>query len=568
MVKLTYTGTVLLWYQAVLSSALAVRDGSRPTATIDSGILIGASVSEPTVSSTVNRFLGIPYAKPPTRWKLPEKPDSWQDARDASHFGNACYQQLLSNAKNAELLKEYFNTPPASVPDSEDCLYLNVFAPEAAHPPTASSTGSNKPVMFWIHGGTDSSGTAALPQYDGTNLAGNQDVIVVTINYRLNLFGFPTSPDIPQAERNLGLHDQRLALDWVQRNIQSFGGDPSRVTLFGQSSGARSVDNLITAPPNPVPFAAAILQSTEPELATADRDKEKAAWDTLLSDADCNSAADKLECMRQIPATDLVAIAEAKGLSFTASPDGGVTFANSMPGKRAASFIDHKAIARVPLLIGSNADEASPFLTGGVTLDELMAGFLGATTAKLFLATFRPRYKGFPSPEKRDETLVTDFIYTCPTARLARDSNFVGIPTWRYFYNASFANTELFPGSGAYHSAEIRPIFAYYPKESATPFENDNSRVIQKSWADFAKNPAGGPGWDSAPSVQLLGGGATPGEDDQNRVVSATVAASVVDSRCGLYKSIYDAIQTSGVMRDAIDTALSQNTQNTRQSRE
>ncbi|KAM3444097.1 hypothetical protein NHJ13734_001576 [Beauveria thailandica] len=559
MVKLTYTGTVLLWYQAALSSALAVRDNGRPTATIDSGILIGASVSEPTVSSTVNQFLGIPYAKPPTRWKLPEKPDSWQDARDASQFGNACHQQLLSGAKNAELLNKYFNTPPASVPDSEDCLYLNVFAPEAARP------GSSKPVMFWIHGGTDASGTAALPQYDGTNLAGNQDVIVVTINYRLNLFGFPTSPDIPQAERNLGLHDQRLALDWVQRNIQSFGGDPNRVTLFGQSSGARSVDNLITAPPDPVPFAAAILQSTEPELSTADRDQEKAAWDTLLSDADCKSAADKLGCMRQIPASALVDIAEARGLSFTASPDGGVTFANSMPGKRAASFIDRKAIARVPLLIGSNADEASPFLTGGVTLDEIMTGFLGAATAKLFLATYRPRYKGFPSPEKRDETLITDFIYTCPAARLAGDSKFVRIPTWRYFYNASFADTELFPGSGAYHSAEIRPIFAFYPEESATPFEKDNSRVIQKAWANFARNPAAGPGWDSAPSVQLLGGGATPGENDQNRVVSTTVEANVVDSRCGLYKSIYDAIQTSGIMRDAVDTALRQNI---RQNRE
>lgn len=202
MVKFTYTGAAVLYCQATLSSALAIRGESRPTATIDSGILIGTSVPELTVASTatsaVHKYLGIPFAKPPARWKLPERPDAWTQARDARQLGNACHQQFGSGSKNAQLLEQYFNTPPASVPDSEDCLYLNVFAPASASP------GSNKTVMFWIHGGTDSSGTAALPEYDGTDLAGNQDVIVVTTNYRLNLFGFPASPDIPEGERNLG----------------------------------------------------------------------------------------------------------------------------------------------------------------------------------------------------------------------------------------------------------------------------------------------------------------------------------------------------------------------------
>ncbi len=215
MVKFTYTGATLLCCQAACSSALAVRAGSRPTVTIDAGVLIGTSEPEPKFSSilssilsstilssthppTVHKFLGIPFAKPPARWKLPEKPDPWPDALDASQFGNACHQQFGSGYKNAQLLEEYFNSPPAPVPDSEDCLYLNVFAPASASP------GSNKAVMFWIHGGTDSAGTAALPQYDGTNLAVNQDVVVVTINYRLNIFGFPSSPDIPVGERNFG----------------------------------------------------------------------------------------------------------------------------------------------------------------------------------------------------------------------------------------------------------------------------------------------------------------------------------------------------------------------------
>ena len=202
--KFIYTGIALLCYQAAVSSALALRDDSRPTATVDSGVLVGTSTSAPTVASKVNKFLGIPFAKPPARWKLPEKPDSWQGSREATQFGNACNQQQSSGSKNSELLNRYFNSPPAAVPDSEDCLYLNVFAPASAQPSAGSSGESNRAVMFWIHGGSDSTGTAALPQYDGTNLAGNQDVVVVTTNYRLNLFGFPASPDIPEKERNFG----------------------------------------------------------------------------------------------------------------------------------------------------------------------------------------------------------------------------------------------------------------------------------------------------------------------------------------------------------------------------
>lgn len=316
------------------------------------------------------------------------------------------------------------------------------------------------------------------------------------------------------------------------------------------------MDNLITTPPNPVPFAAAIMQSSEPEIGMTDSDKQEAAWSSLVASANCNATSDVLECMRQVPAERLESIAEDSNLSFTPSPDGGVTFANSIATRRSSSVLNPKSIARVPLLIGSNANEATPFLTGGVTLDDVMAVFLGNATAKLFLETYRPRYKGFASAEERDEALVTEFIYTCPTARLARDSTSIKIPTWRYFYNASYTNTELFPGSGAYHSAEIRPVFGFYPKADATPFQVESAKHVQKSWADFAKNPTGGLGWPLAPSVQVLGGGARPGESDDGRAASANVSASAVDARCGMYKPIYDAVQTAGVLGNIIDSLL------------
>ena len=148
--KFIYTGIALLCYQAAVSSALALRDDSRPTATVDSGVLVGTSTSAPTVASKVNKFLGIPFAKPPARWKLPEKPDSWQGSREATQFGNACNQQQSSGSKNSELLNRYFNSPPAAVPDSEDCLYLNVFAPLG---PDARKDGKPLQTMVFFYGG-------------------------------------------------------------------------------------------------------------------------------------------------------------------------------------------------------------------------------------------------------------------------------------------------------------------------------------------------------------------------------------------------------------------------------
>ncbi|KAJ6783124.1 hypothetical protein PWT90_07159 [Aphanocladium album] len=546
MVKLTYTGAALLCYHAACSYSLAVTSDRRPTATIDSGVLVGTTVSEPLVSSAVNKFLGIPFAQPPARWELPIKAESWQGSRDATHFGNACHQLFSKAAKNANITEKYFNSPSAPVPDNEDCLYLNVYTPASATP------GSNKAVMFWIHGGSNMIGTGALPLYEGSHIAGNQDVVVVTINYRLNLFGFPPTPDVLKSG-NLGFHDQRLALDWVQRNIRAFGGDPSRVTIFGESAGGAAIDNLITAPPDPVPFAAAIIESGPLELSASDPEKEKAAWKTLVSEVNCSSAPDVLECMRKVPALQLLQTAQKNNLVFSPSPDHGVTFANSIYTRRAMSSLDPKAAARVPVLIGSNANEASPFLSGGVTLDDLMAGLLGNASAKLFLQTYRPKYKGFASPEKRDEALATEVVFTCPAARVARDSVGVKIPTWRYLYNASFPNTEIVHGDEAYHSAEIGPIFGTYPEKGATSFQDESSRMMQKIWADFAKNPKAGPGWAQVPSVQVLGGGARPGESDDGRIASVTVQSSDIDARCGIYEPFYNVIQLSGSLKDLIN---------------
>ncbi|KAK3051310.1 hypothetical protein LTS18_012457, partial [Coniosporium uncinatum] len=192
----------------------------------------------------VNKFLSIPYAAPVQRFATPSPPPSSKDDKAADKLPPACPQNGGVG----------FGAPDIS--ESEDCLYLNVFSPASN---LTSPDTSGRTVMVWFFGGGMQFGTASVPTYDGTNFSANHDVIIVAPNYRTNgkyaVFGFPGEvPGVPVSERNLGLLDQKVALRWVQDNIQTFGGDPKKVTIFGESAGGRSVDfHLQSYPKNP-PF--------------------------------------------------------------------------------------------------------------------------------------------------------------------------------------------------------------------------------------------------------------------------------------------------------------------------
>lgn len=191
----------------------------------------------------VTSFKGIPYAAPPVgalRWHPPQAPLAFNGMLQATAYGAACLA-----------------APPANSPaQSEDCLTLNVWTP-------APFTGAAKPVMVFLHGGGFEFGSGASPTYDGSVLA-TKDVVVVTINYRLGVFGFLAHPSL-DAEAGgsgaYGLQDQQAVLRWVQQNIANFGGDPSNVTLFGESAGAHAVGILMASPLSPGLFSKAILQS-------------------------------------------------------------------------------------------------------------------------------------------------------------------------------------------------------------------------------------------------------------------------------------------------------------------
>jgi carboxylesterase type B len=184
--------TLLLTLAIHAITAVSVPCDTRPTATIDSGVLVGTITSLPSSSATVNKFLGIPFAEPPVRFSPPQPVEPWESVYDASEYKPACIEQL-----NNPKITEWFDTPGPPAGDSEDCLNLNVYAP-------ASAEEGSKAVLFWIHGGSFVFGSGSIPLYDGSSFAAKHDIVVVTINYRLNVFGFPGSPDVPESERNLG----------------------------------------------------------------------------------------------------------------------------------------------------------------------------------------------------------------------------------------------------------------------------------------------------------------------------------------------------------------------------
>lgn len=187
------------------------------TASIDAGVVIGTTTSLPSATAAVNKFLGVPFAQsPPVRFAKPVKPAKFAAPIQATAWKPACIQQFVYPALSQNFTKAVFNEP-APV-ESEDCLYLNVYAPSTPPPP------SGRAVLFWIYGGSLEFGTAGQPAYDGSAFAAYQDVILVSTNYRTNIFGFPNgSPEIPTDSSNLGFFDQRLALQWVQDNIAAFG---------------------------------------------------------------------------------------------------------------------------------------------------------------------------------------------------------------------------------------------------------------------------------------------------------------------------------------------------------
>ncbi|KAK2868067.1 hypothetical protein FQN49_003188 [Arthroderma sp. PD_2] len=499
-----------------------------PSTTIDSGVIVGRSAPVPGSESTVHQFLGIPFAKPPIkelRFSPPENPLPWGEPRHTTKNPPSCIQNFGNKTTGSEYTKTLFNTPPPPG-ESEDCLYLNVYRP--------SGECKDKPVLFWIYGGGYRFGASSLPIYDGSSLAANQDIVVVTANYRTNCdVWFPRSPQLPLDQRNLGLLDQRLALDWVKRNIHAFGGDPNKVTITGESAGAVSVGHLINTAPAELPFRGAILQSGSSlfKLPPGPPNSDTSSWTSLVEHLNCTDVSDTtiLKCVRAASVDTLQKILLKTGLLFQTPVDDNVTTLESPASAYAAG-----KVSKVPILIGSNLNDGSSFAYGrgdNVTafIDSLsFPPQIAAMITKLYSPN-SPATAGLSTGNQIISQIITDSTFRCPAGFVANlTSTALKVPVWQYLFSDDAARNPNFPELGVYHASEIAYVFGTQgirdPKQATDLW-------LQKLWADFVKDPQAGPGWKQYPEVGVLKGvksKAIPTEDVRK-----------LDSICGEWNKVY-----------------------------
>jgi para-nitrobenzyl esterase len=468
-----------------------LNDGDKTSVTIDDGPLDGQ------VEGQTHRFLGIPYAKPPVgdlRWKLPVKNDKWTAARDATQFGKRCAQLASSVLMN-----------PASM--DEDCLYINVWSPDIK--PTKPL-----PVMFWIHGGGNQNGSASelVPYanmgyfYDGKSLA-DHGVVVVTFNYRLGAFGFFAHPTIAAetggAVGNQGLHDQAAALTWVKDNIAKFGGDPGKITIFGESAGSLDVCFHMASLKTRGMFQGAISESggcTTKQKTAAEGQAE--AGMRLQTALGCADAA----CLRGKSVSDILNVpAGATAPAYAAVIEGANGFLTDQP----RALFDAGNIAKVPYILGSNQDEGTLFTLASAVPDEasfnaqLMMSFPGADLAPILAAYPPSDYMtgGNPDYKARLARIVGDSRLVCTTSDSAirASAAAAGLPgVWMYNFNMPVVIESLMLSLGATHGSELAHVFGTSP--AFTDAEKANSAHMQNYWTNFAKNGdpngSGEPKWD------------------------------------------------------------------------
>jgi len=405
-------------------------------------------------ASNTREFFGIPYAAPPVgtlRWRPPQPAARWTGIRNANWLAPAC-------AQIGSIASGVINTST-----SEDCLYLNVYTP------TVIGRGG-LPVMVWIHGGGFTGGEGDI--YDGSRLAAQGHVIVVTINYRLGAFGFLALPglDARGASGDYGLMDQQAALRWVQRNARAFGGNPSDVTAFGESAGAASVCDNMASPAAAGLFARAIAESGcllgGPSLQAAET--TGGAFAVKLG---CTNAATQVACLRRQP---VASILQAQS-SFGWSPVSGTPV---LPLQPAAAFAAGR-YSHVPLLQGTNHDEGRFFvafsydlaghpLTAAEYAQVIQASY-GASAAAV-LAEYP--LSGYASPDLAYAQVITDAGFSCPALQADELAQRSGV----YAYEFSdpdppddFNLTTLTFPLGAAHSTELQYVFQRIPALDTVP---------------------------------------------------------------------------------------------------
>ena len=366
----------------------------------------------------------------------------------------------------------------------------------------------------------------------------------------ISAFGFPGAlPGLASDKQNLGLLDQRLALDWVQRNIAKFGGNPDKVTIFGESAGAASVDFLsLTYSPSTAPFRGAIMESGSYflndngiGLLGPQNPPPQEPIKSLSSAVGCGYDANTITCLRGKTTAQLKSALDSINASWQPTADG-VTVPSGNKGTRVRTLLGG---ARVPTMLGTNKDEGLVFTLFGTpgtynylfsTMFPELAPYESQIRAAYPIGGCGPQQCWNNELESMTQA-VTDYLWTCIAQREGRSSALSLVPTWRYYFNRTTAQ----PGPlGQYvvHTAEIPYVFGTIDQGSATADEKAVSKYMQKAWADFAKNPLLGPGWKLytglpfLKEVAMIGGPANPSG-------RADIDDNVIDAACNIYQPIY-----------------------------
>jgi para-nitrobenzyl esterase len=436
-------------------------------------------------------FKGIPYAAPPIgplRWHDPQPPASWQGVRDAANYGPACMQKTSAHFA------------PSSM--SEDCLYLNVWTPNL-------NPAAPAPVLVFIHGGAFTAGAASQPSFDGANLA-VRGVVVVTLNYRLGVFGFFAHPDLTaasphHASGNYGLLDQIAVLRWVRQNITAFGGDPNNITVFGESAGASSIGYLMVSPLARGLFDKAILES--PDILFTDSPELHKDYDGLTSMESIGLAVTPhIADLQNLSSAELLIRANTAAENLLGPGGSGhtrlrpETTLNNPAGVQApwAPIVDGYVIPdqpaklyaegrylHIPTMAGTNANEGNLFLThyhpASTSSFTAWVEQNFAPCAKTVLAQYGPS----SAAQAHDEAdrLITDAIFLHSTFLFARD-------THGFLYRFTHVSPSgAATGLGAFHSSELTYVFGHThtPSVNFQPLDHRLSDQMMTMWLHFAR---------------------------------------------------------------------------------
>ena len=470
----------------VVSAAVSAQSPRLSSAGVAEGRLAGVPAADPEITA----FKGVPFAAPPVgdlRWRAPQAPAPWQGVRKADSFGANCIQNIV------DARKPWTYEFMAHGATSEDCLYLNVWTP-------ATLATERHPVLVFIHGGANTEGSGSVPVYDGTGLA-SKGLVVVTINYRLGVFGFFAHPELTQeasyhGSGNYALLDQIAAVRWVKTNIAAFGGDPARITVAGQSAGASGVRNLIISPLAAGQFQRAIAESGV-SLGGLGAPR-------TLADGEQDG-------VRYARAKNVASIAELRAMSalqIATPPVGGTPY-------RWGTLIDHYALVAseadafasgkhndVPVLTGTNRDESGAVPQPATTADAFQKqiaqryGERAADFLKLYPAASDEAARVSANASARDVARMTTYLWADARAKTAKSKTFT------YFWDHTLPGPDA-AQYGAFHTSEV-PYVMNALSQSDRPFTADDRKIadtLSSYWVNFVTsgdpNGRGLPRWPS-----------------------------------------------------------------------